>query len=67
MLNISLDVLLFFSFQGSAKRHLLRHDTFEPEMNNELSEVHRSESSISLAIETAFDFLNCEDCESDSE
>jgi len=27
----------------------------------------RRNSSISLAIETAFDFLNCEDCETDSE
>lgn len=28
---------------------------------------HRRQSSISLAIESAFDFLNGEDCESDSD
>lgn len=36
-------------------------------MDKQLTEADRSPSSISLAIETAFDFLNNEDCESDSE
>ncbi|XP_067939516.1 rho family-interacting cell polarization regulator 2-like isoform X2 [Watersipora subatra] len=55
--------------EDSTKRRSFHRGSFQPDViiEEDEKELSRCQSNISLAIETAFDFLNCEDCETDSE